>query len=350
MSDARPKLSRRRPGFLLFESGCLTCTHMAETVTELSDGALVARSLHEKEIQDLLDANAPGWRPRPMLIRFMDDGAVRIHTGASMVGVLARTLGPRRCVALTRLMGEDKDRSADIRPDGISRRAALLRGGALVGAVALGSTAVTSSAWGSRWMSRGSSSPGFHDSDRATLSRLRHSPEVRRAIEHLGPVDWNRASSDGEVYILRHTTPRSPATATYTATDSEGVALSYAFIEKGGSTLIEWMLPDGHHLTTTSIRSKGNKLQVEDASSAGVAPMCSAAVSAVSPDAISKERLEFLIACMSFNLKHQISAQCVYDCYNCAHGSLPGCVSCTNCAGVTGLKQLKSCLQGCPPA
>lgn len=66
--------------------------------------------------------------------------------------------------------------------------------------------------------------------------------------------------------------------------------------------------------------------------------------------AMSKQRLKFLVASMSFNLHREITAQWVDDCYNCAHGSLPGCVSHTNCAGLTGLKQLRSQRQGRPPA
>jgi hypothetical protein len=357
MSDAQGKLSPRRPGFLLFESGCLTCTHIAETVGEMSGGALVARGLHEPEVKDLLDANVPGWRPRPMLVRFLDGGEVRVHSGASMVAVLAKTLGPRRSVALTRLLGE----SEAAPEEGISRRAALLRGGSLVGAIALGSAAIASPALGSRRAGGAAGSRAFAGPDQATVAKLRGSPVVKTAIGHLGPVDWSQTAAEGDVFVLRHKTAPKPASAAYTATDGKGVALSFVFIEKGKSALIEWMLPDGHHLTTTELRLKNGKLQAPGAWTTRPTPECSKEVASDrsgvrempmaprSPE-MSKERLEFLISCMSFGLHQKITGDCVYACYNCAGGSPMGCISCANCAGMTGINHLKLCLQGCPPA
>jgi hypothetical protein len=125
--------------------------------------------------------------------------------------------------------------------------------------------------------------------------------------------------------------------------------------------MIEWMFPGGNHLVTTTLRLRNGKLQMADASSTGVAPMCSAAISVDADEvpempmttaspAMSEQRLQFLISCMTVELGAKVSAQCVYDCYNCSSGSLQGCVSCTNCFGAPGLKAMKSCLAGCPPS
>ena len=93
----------------------------------MTNGKVVARSLYEPEIRELLDVNAPGWKHRPMLLTFSND-RVRVYHGAAMVGAMMRRLGVRQGVAVLRVLSGESDTQAD----GIDRRTALVRGAGLV--------------------------------------------------------------------------------------------------------------------------------------------------------------------------------------------------------------------------
>ena len=81
--------------FLLFDSGCGTCSGVAEQIQNEADGVLTVRSIAELEIQQHLDEAMPeGWDWEPMLIEVPKDGeAALIFSGVFMRLRLIQLLG-----------------------------------------------------------------------------------------------------------------------------------------------------------------------------------------------------------------------------------------------------------------
>lgn len=52
---------------LLFDSGCQSCSSIADEVQALADGWLTVRSLRDAEMRAVLDEARPGWRFEPTL-------------------------------------------------------------------------------------------------------------------------------------------------------------------------------------------------------------------------------------------------------------------------------------------
>jgi hypothetical protein len=134
------------------------------------------------------------------------------------------------------------------------------------------------------------------------------------------------------------------------------VALSYAFVAHRGSTRIEYMTVSGTHLVTLKSDSAGD-LRPADISAPGAAPLCSNVSMSTTlgerPDD-SPARIKFLIACMTVCLGDGINANCGLSCEGCVQGSgaikAYNCAACAVCAGPRGVKCMKGCLSGCPPA
>lgn len=118
---------------LLFDSGCAACTKLARAIEHDTEGWLAARSLHEPEIQALLDRARPGWRWEPTLLE-VDGDQVRAFTGLALRARLVAGLGPRRAWRVARLV-----RQVGMPLGGVDlgRRSLLQRGGALLAGLAL---------------------------------------------------------------------------------------------------------------------------------------------------------------------------------------------------------------------
>jgi hypothetical protein len=88
---------------LLFDSACSACSVLAREVERVTEGLLVARSLHESEVQAWLNQARPGWHWEPMLLE-VDRERPRAFRGLGMAFRLVRMLGLRRAGRVARLV------------------------------------------------------------------------------------------------------------------------------------------------------------------------------------------------------------------------------------------------------
>lgn len=88
--------------YLLFDSGCSTCTEIAQAVENETDGWLTARSLREAEVQEILSEARPDWKWEPTLLEIAGDKAI-VFTGLSMKTRMLMGLGPRRATRVARI-------------------------------------------------------------------------------------------------------------------------------------------------------------------------------------------------------------------------------------------------------
>jgi hypothetical protein len=54
--------------YLLFDSGCSTCTEIAQAVEKETEGWMTVRSLREASVQKTLDKARPGWSWEPTFL------------------------------------------------------------------------------------------------------------------------------------------------------------------------------------------------------------------------------------------------------------------------------------------
>lgn len=120
--------------YLLFDSGCATCSNLAQAIEREVDGELTARSLRDPEMQELLDRAEPEWQWEPTLLEVCDE-VVRAYTGIRMGLRLVRTLGPRQAMRVMKLVGRHADRLTG--PTDPSRRRWLRQSGSLFAALVM---------------------------------------------------------------------------------------------------------------------------------------------------------------------------------------------------------------------
>jgi hypothetical protein len=123
--------------FLLFDSGCSSCSELAHAIERETDGLLKARSLREREIQTLLDRVRPGWYWEPTLMEVQGD-SVRIFTGLAMRLRIFTGLGPKRTWRIARLVrgvGVPLIGVGTPRRQFLAQTARLLAGAALLGLI-----------------------------------------------------------------------------------------------------------------------------------------------------------------------------------------------------------------------
>lgn len=89
--------------YLLFDSTCSVCSGLARDVENHSGGRLVAQSLYDSKIQQLLDKATPNWPWEPTVLE-VEDGRPRAFTGLLMRIRLLYVLGPRSSYQIARLM------------------------------------------------------------------------------------------------------------------------------------------------------------------------------------------------------------------------------------------------------
>lgn len=119
--------------YLLFDSGCATCSKIADEVERETAGWLKARSLRETAVQEILNKERPGWQWRPMLLE-LDNEKMRLYAGVSMGLRLVTKLGIRRALRLAQVVVRAHQRS--VVPDP-TRRQFMRQTGLGLGALAL---------------------------------------------------------------------------------------------------------------------------------------------------------------------------------------------------------------------
>lgn len=88
--------------YLLFDSGCATCTDVARSVEPETGDWLTARSLHEEEVQKQLSKARPDWKWEPGLLEIEGDRAL-LFTGLQMKMRLLVGLGPRKAARIAKI-------------------------------------------------------------------------------------------------------------------------------------------------------------------------------------------------------------------------------------------------------
>ena len=119
--------------YLLFDSGCIKCSKVARTIEKEVNGWLVADSLHNPQMQELLDRVKPDWHWEPTLLEINGE-QVTVFTRTSLVIHLLRGLGLRKTWQIAQLIHEVI--SPPI-PTNMQRRRFLGQSGALLGSLAL---------------------------------------------------------------------------------------------------------------------------------------------------------------------------------------------------------------------
>lgn len=80
--------------YLLYDSGCSTCSHLADMVHEAVGDTLALLSLRTPEAKSLLDEALPnGWRYAPYVVT-VDGDSVRARTGVTATMQLGLWMGP----------------------------------------------------------------------------------------------------------------------------------------------------------------------------------------------------------------------------------------------------------------
>lgn len=175
--------------YLLFDSGCQTCSSLAQLVADESQGWLEIRSLREPAMQELLNRARPGWKWEPTLLA-LDGAQVDVFTGLSLRIQMVRGLGLRQAGRIAQLIAQFPTASE---PDSSHRRHFLKVGGAVVGGLALGlgiglpkaSLAASETPFVTDATPLASTDPVI-----ALMKKSRH---VRLAKKHFGSPDWSRA-------------------------------------------------------------------------------------------------------------------------------------------------------------
>lgn len=91
------------PRYLLFDSGCASCTRLAQAIEREAGGWVRARSLRDAEIQALLGRARPGWTWEPTLLEVAGE-RVRVWTGFALRVRLVLGLGITRAWRIARLV------------------------------------------------------------------------------------------------------------------------------------------------------------------------------------------------------------------------------------------------------
>ncbi len=189
--------------YLLFDSGCMVCSGLAQTVVHESDGWLEARTLHEPDIQALMDQARPGWLWEPTLLEVKGDQR-HAYTGAAMRAKMVVGLGPRRALRIARLVrrvlaGQKQTLTAIQAPDPTRRR--LLKGaGALAASAALGGFTLLPTGAQAVAAATDSVSTALSPNDPA-IAQLKASATVQAASQHFGVPDWDhvyRVTTSGQ--------------------------------------------------------------------------------------------------------------------------------------------------------
>ncbi len=119
--------------YLLFDSGCNTCSRIAQEVEQEIDGFLVARTLRDPKMQELLGRVKPDWHWEPTLLE-IDAEEIRAYTGLSLRARLLSKLGPKRAWQVAKMVSQ---LMMPLEATNIGRRSFLQQSSTLLFALAL---------------------------------------------------------------------------------------------------------------------------------------------------------------------------------------------------------------------
>lgn len=244
---------------LLFDSGCAVCSDIAEAVNAEADGWLTARSLLDPEIVKTLDAHAPGWTHRPMLLE-VEEGKVRVSSGLEMSWRMFRGLGVRRTHRVMGLAANALTPSA-----GPGRRSFLAAASGTVGILAIGMGA--SPVWGA-------GTPRAEVLDGARLAaaarRASRAPDVGRA--RVAITDQGYDLSQEKVVAIRGDSDDLVVMFFYAHRERPETDAAIISHDGDGSTFVEYVSAQSSELFAGD-EFHPEALQVTQASSGGFQTM-----------------------------------------------------------------------------
>jgi hypothetical protein len=93
--------------YLLYDSGCSSCGHLAETVREAVGESIDLLSLRTAEAKELLDTALPnGWRFAPYVVT-VDEQGVHARTGVLASMQLGLWMGPRKAMRVWKVITQE---------------------------------------------------------------------------------------------------------------------------------------------------------------------------------------------------------------------------------------------------
>lgn len=93
--------------YLLYDSGCSSCGHLAETVREAVGDSIDLLGLRTAEAKELLDTALPqGWRFAPYVVT-VDEQGVHARTGFLASMQLGLWMGPRRAMRVWKVVTQE---------------------------------------------------------------------------------------------------------------------------------------------------------------------------------------------------------------------------------------------------
>ncbi len=330
--------------YLLFDSQCLACSSLAQAIEGESQGWLAARSLHDAEMQGLLNRARPGWKWEPTLLE-VDGERVRAFTGLALRRKMVLGLGPKRAWRVAQFITQTgQSHGAEEAQHG--RRTLLKLGGALTGALALGL------GWGLPDLSASAATtPAGHRQtvhtilhpDDPAIAALKATRVVRRATRQFGSPQWNqvyqlthRVSGKTGYLILHQTSEQETRFLLVKNLDdprqTQGVV--GRIVPAGGNTHnIHWHMPNGLHVATTTVTGKQASTQIHSAGLAARRPRPHLK-RVVAKDATVDSAASCFVGCL-IAYGDEVGILCEADCAACAAApeTIALCVICAVCAG-----------------
>lgn len=126
--------------YLLFDSGCNTCSRIAKEVEREIDGFLAVRTLRDPKMQELLGRVKSDWQWEPTLLE-IDAEEIHAYTGLSLRARLLSKLGLKRAWQVAKVVSQ---LMMPFEATNIGRRSFLQQSSTLLFALALWPKQITS--------------------------------------------------------------------------------------------------------------------------------------------------------------------------------------------------------------
>lgn len=323
--------------YLLFDSGCVVCTDVAQSIERATDGWLLARSLRSADMQELLVRARPDWRWEPTLIEVEGD-QTRAYTGMALRAKLLAGIGPRKTLRVVQLVYQamtprhEADRG---------RRKFLKQGATILGGVVLGLTWGKSTPGAAAAPSAGTPNAKHIPASDPRVAHLQKAAAVQTASQHFGTPDWSNvyrvsgtakntqpvaymipypAAPGGSVPQLTFLMIGDPATG-----DDTSSIVGQMHAGEQQSKVFAWFTADARALGTLSVRE--------------------GQVTTAAPIVSGVAQPNFDGTCFLNCLGTEISVECFLGCLSCPTPS-PfnlACGVCAVCAGFRAFLCIRQC-------
>lgn len=320
--------------YLLFDAGCLSCTTLAQSIEQESQGWLQARSLREPQMQEYMkQANhQPLWEPT--LVEVTDEG-VRVSTGWTLRRKLLLALGLQRMWRVLSLVENQHQNLSQPQ-----RRQFFRLGGALLSGLALGL------GWrGAAFAATSTQGPLFEQTS-LSASQARQlfgqHPLLLQAQAHFGTLDWSavtrfthQQTQQISYGLMLVSGSGVPSLLMLAETESEASASSQGLVVQASAD-------SSKRVTFTLFLPSGTQ---EASFTFDQGKLVSSPNGSVGPGA----KAICVAACTAAAIAEQkgITSNCLSLCQSCALSSgasqAVGCLGCALCAAPTIFRCFKNC-------